>query len=61
MTDLGSCMNCRYAFPTFDDETGDPFFTCRRYPPRHVYAEGEPLMAFPTVDADTWCGEWTTE
>ena len=55
-----TCMTCRY----FHDAMGDPNYEgeadgdCRRFPPRTTAGvDGDPVSAFPAVDASWWCGE----
>lgn len=51
------CENCKFWKETADDgSTGE----CQRYPPQLVTNSVGTVIdaAWPTVDADDWCGEW---
>jgi hypothetical protein len=49
------CKNCRFS----DFKRGEEI-KCRRNPPVFVYdvATGCTAVAWPIVDADSWCGEY---
>lgn len=48
--ELQMCQTCRW-WNRLDDENGE----CRRYPPQ-VVQDGD---AFPVMESEDWCGEWT--
>jgi hypothetical protein len=59
-----SCVTCRFASPVImplDHDGADapnPVVECRRYPPQFVAVDGEPVIGWPQVNADDWCGEY---
>jgi hypothetical protein len=54
-----TCSSCQWHDVVFDDHTGEPIGLCRRYPPRLVPIDDEPVQMYPNVAADDWCGEWS--
>lgn len=51
-----SCGSCRFASVELD---GEMRLECRRYPPQVIVVEDhEPVLSWPTPQADDWCGEW---
>lgn len=69
-----SCLSCRWADPRVGDE-GDTFIQCRRVPPavvggtqtfmdeetgEEIYVS-EPMVIWPQVTAEDFCGEWESK
>lgn len=65
-----SCVTCAFAEPIAAGDDGLPRTECRRYPPQVVVLRkptilrskpdgyDAPVMVWPQVDSDDWCGEW---
>ena len=52
-----SCSDCAYADPAVGDDDS-VFVRCRRFPPYLIVLNGQPIVAWPQVDSEGWCGEW---
>ena len=62
------CVHCKHFMGGGDDwnslECPTPLGQCRRYPPSVgpvKVTKAGPLMEFPVVKADSWCGEWAAQ
>lgn len=51
-----TCGTCRFADTIVGDDSVRRF-DCHRYPPGPVFDGREPVMVWPQVDLDDWCGE----
>lgn len=52
------CVNCRFAFDPWKIRDGKPL-ECRRFPPsHHEMMSGLLISQFPSVDDESFCGEF---
>lgn len=59
---MPSCTDCRFAEPVLDEDNGNPFLQCRRYPPSMEETnDGELTVQFPSVLGADWCGEFRSK
>lgn len=62
------CAECQFASPKIMENTGAgdgrsiPVLECHRFPPPLVaHGAGDVLLVWPQVEADDWCGEFSSD
>lgn len=64
MTEVqASCSGCFYSELKVMEGDGEPVLLCRRNPPFVVYCtdDGAPLVVWPQVTSEDWCGEYADD
>ena len=57
---IPACSDCRYKEVMIAGllEDAEPVMECRRYPPTVMMHEDEPIVMWPQVAENEWCGEF---
>ncbi len=56
---MNHCSSCRFSAPMVTDDNEDVVMICRRYPPQVFPLEDAVACAWPQVEENDTCGEWS--